>query len=509
MKKALLDTNVIIHREAKQVSRGDIGVLFWWLDKLRYGKCIHKVTAAEINRHGDRKVKNTMAIKLENYDQLQVQAPESEAIKNIARHDASANDRNDTLLLCEVYADRVDILITEDRKIHEKAEKLNVQDRVFTIKGFIDKARAEQPELPDYKVLSVQRPHFGELDVNDPFFDSFRKDYRGFNEWFNKKSEEKAFVCKNEQAGRIAAFLYLKIESADENDPKIHPPLPSGEKLKIGSFKVHDTGHKLGERFLKIAFDAARIRKVQKIYVTIFKTTEEHLSLIRLLTAWGFVLHGTKKDGPEAEKFEDVYVRDFSPRVHEDIKATYPFISNAQRKFIVSVRPEYHTELLPDSILKTENPEDFQASKGHRNAIQKVFVSHGKDRSMRPKDIIVFYRTGGIFKGVVTTIGVVESVVQKIPNVGKFLELCRSRSVFSKDELRSIWDKYPWSEPFIVNFLYVYSLPSRPNLAKLIKHGVIADVRSVPQAFEPLSDNQFNTILEISNAKKDFIVDQT
>ena len=29
------------------------------------------------------------------------------------------------------------------------------------------------------------------------------------------------------------------------------------------------------------------------------------------------------------------------------------------RKFIVPIYPEYHTELLPDSILRTESPLDF------------------------------------------------------------------------------------------------------------------------------------------------------
>lgn len=39
--RALLDTNVIIHRENTKATSFTIGKLFYWLDKLRYEKLIH------------------------------------------------------------------------------------------------------------------------------------------------------------------------------------------------------------------------------------------------------------------------------------------------------------------------------------------------------------------------------------------------------------------------------------------------------------------------------------
>ena len=41
MAKILLDTNIIIHREATTVVNQDIGILFNWIDKLKYSKYIH------------------------------------------------------------------------------------------------------------------------------------------------------------------------------------------------------------------------------------------------------------------------------------------------------------------------------------------------------------------------------------------------------------------------------------------------------------------------------------
>lgn len=52
--KALLDTNIIIHREANNVINQDIGTLFRWLDRSGYQKCIHPVTIEEIKKNPNK-----------------------------------------------------------------------------------------------------------------------------------------------------------------------------------------------------------------------------------------------------------------------------------------------------------------------------------------------------------------------------------------------------------------------------------------------------------------------
>lgn len=49
--KVLSDTNIIIHREASKITNQGIGVLFYWLDKLHYTKCVHPLTSAELQRN--------------------------------------------------------------------------------------------------------------------------------------------------------------------------------------------------------------------------------------------------------------------------------------------------------------------------------------------------------------------------------------------------------------------------------------------------------------------------
>src|SRR5688572_12905835 len=130
--RVLLDTNILIHREAASVVKPEIGLLFNWLDRLHYSKCVHPLSVTEIRKHKDPKVVASFDIKLTSYTDLKTEAPESAPIQQIRASDRDENSKNDTSLLKEVFARRVDILITEDRGVHAKARLLGINDRVFT-----------------------------------------------------------------------------------------------------------------------------------------------------------------------------------------------------------------------------------------------------------------------------------------------------------------------------------------------------------------------------------------
>jgi hypothetical protein len=502
--RALLDTNILIHGESPTPVHEDIGFVFSWLDRLGYEKCVHPVSIGEVERHQDERVRRSFGTKLKSYQQIQAPAALAPEVQTISeRMDSTENDRNDSKLLNELFRERVDLIITEDRKILYKAEQLGIGDKVFTIDGFLEKVIAENPQLIDYKVLSVRKALFGKIDQNDSFFDSLRNDYPDFNRWFNRKSEQPAYICR--EGDNLVAFLYLKVEDMREPYPDIFPPFKPKKRLKIGTLKVQLNGFKIGERFLKIIFDNAIKQQVEEIYVTIFPDSVEEERLINLLEDFGFKYYGEKRNPYGTEL---VYVRDMTPCFNlEDPKLTFPYISKSQNCFLVSIYPKYHTELFPDSILKTESPDDFIEQEPHRNAIQKVFVSRSYVRDLRKGDVIVFYRTGGYYRSVVTTLGIVEGLYLDIRNEEQFISLCRKRSVFSDEELREQWRYSPTSRPFVVEFLYAYSFSQRPNMESLIKNGIIRDVNSAPRGFERISLENFKRILSLSQADLRIIVD--
>lgn len=504
--RVLLDTNILIHREAERVDREDIGTLFRALDVIGAEKCVHPASIAEIDRHKNPEVVRTFRIKLDSYHVLKTLAPETSETAALGAGDRTENDRIDTALLREVWAGRVDALITEDRGIHAKARACGLSASVFTIDSFLEKVDSENPPLADYRVLSVRKIHFGAVNLQDKFFDSFRSEYKNFDKWFNRKADEVAYCCTGSE-GNIVAFLYIKREGVEENYSDISPPFGRTNRLKIGTFKVTANGYKLGERLLKIVFDNALLYGVDEIYVTAFGKTTQQERLLSLLGDWGFVLYGTKTslDGEE-----QVWLRNFRPAFDAfDPRRSYPYISTQTRQFIVPIHPAYHTELLPDSILNTESPADFVENKPNRNAISKVYVSRSIQRGLRPGDIIVFYRTRSDngpahYTSVATTLGIVQEVVDGFRTRDDFIRACRKRSVFTDAELTAQWDQTAGSRPFIVNFLYAYSLPTRPNLAKLKESGIITEA---PRGIESMSIESFRKLLEVSNANKRIIFD--
>lgn len=500
--KALLDTNIIIHREANKIVSQDIGILYRWLDRGQYTKCIHSATIAEVKKNPNKETVDLFLVKLESYEVIEIPSPLQDEVKTVSEQfDTTDNDKVDTVLLNEVFVGRVDILITEDKKIHKKALELRIQDKVFTIDSFLEKTFAEHPELVNYKVLNVQKLKFGKIDLNDTFFDSLKEDYVGFDKWFIKKYDEEAYITINSNNGMLLSFLYLKVEDENENYSNINPLFLPKRRLKIGTFKVISNGFRLGERFVKIIFDNALKNHVQEIYVTIYDKRPEQLRLIDLLEQWGFVLWGTKGEG------ELVYVRDFSPKFDiENLKACFPYISKGKNAYIVPIYPEYHTELLPDSILNTESPEEFIEDFPHRNCINKVYVSRAMEPYPSVGDILVFYRTGGYYKSVVTTIGEVLEVKTDFQDENDFILYCRKKSVYPEQALREMW-RYSARKPFVVNFLYDYSFPHRINMKELIDLKVLTGINDAPRGFKSITKEQFEIILKETRSDESFIVD--
>lgn len=235
--RILIDTNIIIHREASHVINEDIGLLFNWLDKLKFDKCVHPLSIEEISGYQDENVVKTMKIKIDNYNQLKTESVDDQLIAQIRQTDNSRNDFIDTSIVKEVYNDRVNYLITEDRGIHRKANFLGCSEKVFKIDTFLEKCIAENPELKNYQVLAVKKEYFGNININDVFFDSFKQDYNEFESWFNKKADNISYVCITD--GDVKAFLYLKQEGINEPYNDIEPPFPQRKDLKLELSKLH------------------------------------------------------------------------------------------------------------------------------------------------------------------------------------------------------------------------------------------------------------------------------
>ena len=504
--RVLLDTNIVIHRENKRVSNYSIGHLFRWLDRLKYDKIIHPYTIEEIKKYRDPETQEAIAIKLESYNVLKtIREPDKAFIASTGQAEKTENDHIDNCLLYEVYLGRVDYLITEDKRLRDKAIYLGLTEQVFSINSFISKVTGENPELIEYKALSVEKVYFGDIDVNDSFFDSFRDAYDGFDRWFAKKCDEMAYICRSD-AGKILGFLYLKTEEFTENYADIEPPFSPKRRLKVGTFKVESTGFRLGERFVKIIFDNAQQRNVEEIYVTLFNDRSELIALEGLLLRWGFVDYGVKHTGSKTEKVLIKRMAVMTPGFNPHLN--FPNISYNCGKYILPILPQYHTTLLPDSQLNSENRVDFLGYKPHRYALQKVYISWAPGNGVKPGDLILFYRMGlpeesKKYKSVVSTLAMVDEIIDNIRSEEDLLKICENRSVFTVGELQDFWRQHRYNLK-VIKFIFVKSLTKRLPLGYLWEKGIIA-APGGPRPFTMLTDTQFDMIMRDSETDVKYV----
>ena len=310
---------------------------------------------------------------------------------------------------------------------------------------------------------------------------------------------EEAYLCRDDK-NDILGFLYLKTEYEDENYSDITPAFSPKKRLKIGTFKVEASGFRLGERFIKIIFDNAIERKVDEIYVTLFTDRPELLALKDLLERWGFYVHGAKKG---QESSEIVLVKKMNCyQWDKTVQYNFPNLRYEHKKLFLPIEPQYHTRLLPDSILRNEI--DLLGEEPQRYALQKVYISFSFARNMLPGDYILLYRKGTTpgrkgYESVITTLGVIQEVKCDFSSKEEFFKSCENRSVFSNDELEQFWHEKR-NKLLVVRFIVVGTFSKKVTLNYLWGKNIVGFPNG-PRSFDLIDDAQFDSIVRESATK--------
>ncbi len=490
----LLDTNIITRRESSNNVSFEISKLFNWFDKKSVKKYIHQISRQEVSTYGDEKAKKIILTKLDSYEVLPNFSIETDEYFDhvVSRYAQDKNSINDNNLLREVYNGNIDILLTDDAVMLQKAQELYIRDLVITSAELLLYFETEYPQNLEYKMLAVKLKCFEDVDLNNTFFDSLREDYGGkdFDDWFKRKGKEKAYVFEDQNG--LKGFLYVKTEMPDEPDYlKVTPILSPKKRLKIGTFKINKSGFKLGERFLKIIFDNARVRKVDEIYVTLFENKREEVRFLkRYLEPWGFKLYGLNNSG------ELVLVKSMSEYDEDnDPKFNFPVIHQSPKYRFLPISHEYHTDLFPDMILKNEDMHLYEDNVTHRYAIEKIYLTGASVKGTKPGDILLIYRMGESsyknYSSVVSGIAIVQEIIPT-KNVEDCILKCKDRSIFSEDQIRKIYFRYST----IVKLLDYVPFKHKVTLNELRKNGIIGQC-SGPRSFDLLKKEQFETIYKL------------
>lgn len=347
------------------------------------------------------------------------------------------------------------------------------------------------------EIISLKK--FSEVDIKDTFFDSLRKDYEGFDAWFNRKADqgESAYVQYNND--HLQAFLYLKDETGELTD--VEPSRPACKRLKVGTFKIDAHNTKLGERFVKKISDIAIYEGYEEVYVTIYA---KHEGLVRILKKYGFEEAGKKNE-------ELVLVKDMKNLTGDMIK-DFPLITTeGKRKYVLSIYPKYHTRLFPDSILRNEevSKEDLIKDVSYTNSIHKIYLCFMPNTAyLNRGDLLAIYRTNdgqgpARFRSVITSVCQVEEVKTKsdFRNVEEFIKYTNYYSIFDEAELNQWFRK---NDLVVIKMTYNIALSKRVTRGHLIDEvGIPADIY---WGFFELTDNQFDAILEEGKVNENIII---
>ena len=350
------------------------------------------------------------------------------------------------------------------------------------------------------KLLELKK--FSSIGLLDPFFDSLKEDYEGFEDWFNGKAEkdESAFVFYDKD-NNLQGFLYLKDES-DEIDEAIIPPMKKKKRLKVGTFKIEAHSTRLGERFIKKIMDKGIYDGYEEAYVTVFPKQDK---LIQLLKTYGFKEYGTKGE-------EQVLVKDFTT-CEGDLLKDYPLIrAKGKRKFLLSIYPSFHTPLFSDSILRNEerSSEELIKDVSFSNSIHKVYICFmPKTANLSKGDLLVIYRTNdklgpARFRSVVTSICQVEEVKTKtdFSNLDEYLKYCDKYSIFGESDLKK-W--YKNDKLVVIKMTYNIALTKRVTRGMLLDEAKISP--TLYWGFFQLTDSQFDYIIDKGKVNENFIID--
>jgi len=494
MEYILIDTNMIIYREGEHTLEKNVQTLTrLLLDTSDYKLCIHPLSYEELSKHKDKQQRETILSKISIYKKLESPPKRTKVFGLKCGVENKRNDYIDNCILYAIERNCAKYLITNDKGIHRKANKVGLGDRVLTIDQGIEQLSEDIDDSIIKTPAIIKEEFLYNLDIKDTFFDSLREDYYKFDNWLAKKQREhqKAHITYlDEGTNKLGSFLMLKEESKTELYEDFDKPFEANKRVKVSTFKVADNGKSIGEAFIKIIVDYALNRNLKEIYVTAF---DKQGRLISMLQEYGFHFYtykNTKKANETVGK-EGVYLKKIVRGITE-----YPMINATnQGKYLIPIQSDFSEMLFPYTFdIHQLSIMDIKGTSTYSNAIKKVYISRSKIKTINNGDIIVFYVSQ--IRKVISCVGVVDEVFRSkdITDYESFEKIVKRRTIYQKEYLKKAYE----SNYLVILFKYYMNLPKHIPLQLAVSNGII---KSAPQSIQSLDNLKFKKIIDLSGSE--------
>lgn len=480
----LLDTNILIPLQDSMVMLQPSLTNFMRLCNSHGHQILYDPASIEdIQRDRNEDRRNRTLARLNQYTQLQAgpdcpwNTPQT-----------SPNDACDNKILYALERDAVHALVTEDQNLHRKAQQKGLGDRVY----FIQSADEWLRRL--HEPLASPLPNIDDVELHTltdqlatPFFDTIRADYLPFDEWFRTKAQEgrRAWIYRDGNVPVISALCIYTIQTDEKvTDEGI---VLTGNSLKLCTFKVGESvrGRKIGELFLRAAFQYATNHQCTSIFLHANATQQVHLK--SLLEDFGFRSVGRYEA-------DDVYVKDHPvapPALQMDpfeyVRLYYPhYLSGLEiRKFLVPIQPQFHDILFPDYQAPGHALPAGHPQRHVGNAIKLAYLCHTPNKQPRPGDIVLFYRSHDM--KAVTTLGIVENYTWST-SANEIAQVVSRRTVYTDQQI----ERMARTETKVMLFRLVHHFDNPVTYQELKRLRVVS---GPIQSIINISDESFSRIL--------------
>lgn len=481
----LLDTNIIIPLEdTNRVLSTSFADLKRLAAEQHHCFYIHPLQYDDIKRDKNEERRQIVLSRLEQYPRI-TNPPvlDDKEREELGLKEADDNDKVDNNVLFSLYRGAVHLLVTNDEGIHKKAQIIGCQDKVYRVQQFLTLLLGFE-KVDSRSYTGVEDRYMYEIDKTQPFFDSLRNAYDGFDNWYQERAAEKrkCWYINDANTGNIAAICIYK----EENDVPLTDDnkIIKGKILKLCTFKVDPTarGKKLGERLLYIAFDHCVKNDFDWVYL--HTQGDEQETLVGLCEEYGFYNLGKYKG-------DDVYIKPM--KLQDDIEDCllsliryYPFFKDSESvaKYIVPIQPKYHDDLFPDlSSLKGslfEKDQTLCSCQG--NTIKKAYLCHSNTKTIKRGDIVLFYRSRDRMS--IQCMGIVENTLIS-QDINEVWPLIAKRTVYDYTTVESILKK----NTLVILFRYV-ELSKAVSRKELTQTGITGNIQSIRK----ISNSQYSAL---------------
>lgn len=482
----LIDTNVFIEREQDSALREPLQELEHVLNSKSHTILVHPLSKEEIRAYENEERREIAESKIATYAELPLPDYPTSSDTEFREYVPEAHDDNeqvDNALLFATYDGQVDYLVTEDKGIHRKAERLDIADRVLRINEGPSTFADDEPAYngpPSIQSLCVR-----ELDIDDPIFNSLKEEYEDFEEWIRGIPDREAYVNWNAD-DTLGAVLILKpneVEPLGEDGP-----LPPRDRLKICTLKVSEDrrGSKIGELLVSIAIREAIDEELEEMYLTHRIRPDDHL--VQLISEYGFRRAAKKATG------ESVFLKRLKPGPDDDPDPMetnirfYPTFYDGPDvdKFIVPIIPRFHDRLFQDYDKRRTKLRDFSGQfYPEGNTIKKAYLTHAPTRQIDRGDLLLFYRSRDHQE--LTSVGVCDCVEYEVDSGQEVETVVGRRSVFTSSEIEEQVTK----PTTVIMFKWHSDLNNPLHFQVLEQEDVIA---SAPQSIQQLDDSGYEYV---------------